>query len=83
MQSVALRIIADREAEIAAFVPEEYWYIDALLDGPSGKHFKAHLTGKDGKKIDITSEKQANAVRKALEGAAFMITDIKHGERRR
>ena len=83
VQSVALRIIADREAEIAAFVPEEYWYIDAEMNGPAGKHFKAHLTGKDGKKIDISSEKQAKAIQKALEGAAFTITDIRHGERRR
>ncbi len=83
VQSVALRIIADREAQIAAFVPEEYWYIDADISGAGGKHFTAHLSGKGGKKIDITSEKQAEEIKKALSKARFSITDIRRGERKR
>lgn len=84
VQSVALRIIADREAEIAAFVPEEYWYIDAFLKGKKANQtLVAHLSGKNGKKITITSQDEADKIRRDLEGAKFEIADIKHGERRR
>ncbi len=84
VQSSALRIIADREAEIAAFVPEEYWYIDALLRNAKGnKSFVAHLSGYNSKKINISSAEDAENIKKAVEGKNFSITDIKHGERRR
>lgn len=84
VQSVALKVIADREAEIAAFVPEEYWYIDALLKGnKASQNLVAHFSGYNGKKMSISSAAEAEKIRRDFEGAEFTITDIKHGERRR
>lgn len=84
VQSVALKIIADRENEIAAFVPEEYWYIDAQLCGKkAGEHLTAHLQGKNGKKISVNSKAEADKIEKELKNAEFVIGDIKSGERRR
>ncbi|MBR2560648.1 MAG: type I DNA topoisomerase [Eubacterium sp.] len=82
VQSVALRIIADREEEISAFIPEEYWTLDALfrVDGKK-KTVKAHFYGKDGKKKTITNEEDLNGVLKDLEQAAWSVKDVKRGER--
>src|SRR6185312_2341974 len=52
VQSVALRIICEREAEVEAFKPREYWSIEADFTGPDGSHFTARLTHIDGKKLD-------------------------------
>lgn len=84
VQSVALKIIADRENEISAFVPEEYWYIDALLGGKkASESLKAHLQNKNGKKITVTSKAEADKIEKELKKAEFVISDIKTGERKR
>ena len=82
VQSVALRIIADREEEINSFVPEEYWSLDARL-GVNGtkKSFDAHFYGKNGKKMPLSSEDDVNKVMNDLEGSSFVLSDIKAGER--
>lgn len=81
VQTVALRLIVDREKEIEAFVPQEYWTIDARL--ASGKStFDAKLHGlTDGKKMDITNEQQAQGIINDLEGADYVVSNIKKGVR--
>ncbi len=74
VQSVALRLVCDREAEIERFVREEYWNIVALLQTPRADTFEARLTGYDGKKLtklDIKNEAQANDIKTMLNGASF------------
>lgn len=82
VQSVALRIICDREDEINAFIPEEYWSLDALLNVKGEKKpLLAKFYGDQKSKIQIHSEEEMNQILKELEGAAFQINDIKIGER--
>jgi len=74
VQSVALRLVCDREAEIERFVREEYWNIAANLKTPRDESFEARLTGFEGKKLsrlDIKNEAQATDIKTMLEGAAF------------
>jgi len=81
VQSVALRIIGDREDEINAFIPEEYWTLDALLDVPGEKKpLVAKFYGKD-KKIAIESAAQMDEIRKALEDTTYIVEEVKKGER--
>ncbi len=82
VQSVALRIVCDREEEIEAFIPEEYWTLEAALM-PKGekKPILAKLVEHNGEKIEITSEEQMNAVLAQLEGKSFAVQDVKKGER--
>ena len=82
VQSVALRIIADREEQINNFIPEEYWTIEALLrpDGEK-KNIKFQFYGEDGKKTELKSKKACDDVLEAVSKADFFITDIKKGER--
>ena len=65
VQSVALRMICEREEEIEAFVPKEYWSIHALMD-KDGKTFEAEVTKKKGKKFDINNEEEANLIKEFL-----------------
>ena len=82
VQSAALRIIADREEEIAAFVPEEYWSLDTkLLQEGSKKPLTAKFYGTDKEKIEITSQAQILQIQKDLENASYKVADIKKGER--
>ena len=82
VQSVALRIVCDREAEIDAFIPEEYWSLEAsLLPEGEKKPILAKLTDKDGKKIEVTSEAEMNAILEEIKGQSFQVKDIKRGER--
>ena len=82
VQSVALRIVCDREEEIDAFIPEEYWSLEvSLLPEGEKKPILAKLTDKDGKKIEIASEDQMNAILTEIKGQPFKVTDIKRGER--
>ena len=84
VQSVALRIICDREDEIAAFIPEEYWTIDAkLLPKGEKKALTAHFTGDENGKIDVHGEDEKNKIAKELSGEKFEILDVKKGERTR
>jgi DNA topoisomerase-1 len=75
VQSVALRMVVEREAEIQAFKPEEYWSIVAKLSS-DGKEFEARLFQIDGKKAEIANEKEARAILSALAGAQFSIAEI-------
>jgi DNA topoisomerase-1 len=79
VQSVALRLVCDRELEIEKFVPREYWSLVATLLTPRGDAFEARLVGADGKKIqrlDIGSGTEAEDFRKAIEAAAFTVTTV-------
>jgi DNA topoisomerase I len=84
VQSVAVRLIVDREREIRAFVPREYWSITAqLASAESPIVFPADLFQIDGEKAEITSGEQAHAILAALEGAAFRVDSVKTRETRR
>lgn len=84
VQSVAVRLIVDREEEIRAFKPEEYWTIDALLNAKGvRKAFPAKFHGKKGKKIDIKSEQQANGILEELNGADYVVGTVKKGVRKK
>ena len=85
VQSVAVRLIRDREIEIENFKPDEYWNLDALLH-PQGEkgEFTARLAATaDGKKLTVTDKQQADAVLAALDGKDYTITKIEKGKRRR
>src|SRR5262249_52766476 len=74
VQSVALRLVCDRELEIEKFVPREYWSLIATLATPRGDTFKARLVGADGQKIqrlDIGSGAEAEAFKQELENVPF------------
>lgn len=82
VQSVALRIVADREEEIDAFIPEEYWTLDAVLQVEGEKRpLTAKFYGTEKKKMTISSREELDEILKELEQAAFQVTDIKKGER--
>ena len=82
VQSVALRIVCDREAEIDAFIPEEYWSLEAsLLPEGEKKPIVAKLMDKNGEKIEISSKEQMDAVLAEIKDKDFNVTDIKKGER--
>jgi DNA topoisomerase-1 len=84
VQSVAVRIIVDREREIRAFVPREYWSITAQLSAPGSPIvFPADLHQIDGQKAEITNGEQAQAVVDALTGAEFRVAAVKTRETRR
>ena len=84
VQSAALRLICEREEQIAAFVPEEYWTLDALLDVEGEKKpLEAHFYGKKQEKLEITSEEMLSQIRHELEGETFRVTEIRKGERSR
>lgn len=84
VQSVALRLVVDRENEIRAFVPQEYWSIDAKFTNPPGKKtFSAALYGKNNEKIKIVNKEQSDAVLADLEGAEYTVTSVKKGTRRK
>ncbi len=81
VQSVALRIIGDREEEINAFIPEEYWTLDAVLDvAGEKKPLTAKFYGKD-KKIAIHSREELDEILAGLEGKEWKVTEVKKGER--
>ena len=82
VQSVALRIICDREDEINAFIPEEYWTLDAALKIKGEKiPLVAKYYGIEDKKTEISSRAQMDQILKELENAKFEVKDIKKGER--
>lgn len=86
VQSVALRLVCDRELEIEKFVPREYWSLLATLATPRGESFEARLVGADGKKIqrlDIGSGAEAEDFKKALEAANFSVTTVEAKPARR
>ncbi|MDY2847842.1 MAG: type I DNA topoisomerase [Oscillospiraceae bacterium] len=84
VQSVAVRMIVDRERQIQNFKPEEYWSIEAKMTAPSSKkQFEAVFTGMDGEKTELHSEAETNAVLKRLEGAEYTVSEIKKSVRRK
>ncbi len=83
VQSVALRIICDREAEIKAFIPEEYWNLTALLEGSNPPPFEAKLTKIDGKKAKVGNAERSAEVVAALQGAPFIVSTVEKKEMKR
>ena len=84
VQSVAVRLIVDRETEIENFIPQEYWNIYAnLKDEKSKKEFEARFYGKNGKKQEINSKEQVDQILKDIEKAKYIVSDIKKGEKKR
>jgi DNA topoisomerase I len=86
VQSVALRLVCDRELEIEKFVPREYWSLVATLATPRGDQFEARLVGADGKKIqrlDVGTGAEAEAFKQALEKALFAVAAIEAKPARR
>ncbi|NLC78230.1 MAG: type I DNA topoisomerase, partial [Ruminococcaceae bacterium] len=87
VQSVAVRLIVDREREIEAFVPEEFWTIDAVLKASgSQKTFTARLRTKEGispEDFKIKNESEASAILREIENEKYVISDIKRGTRKR
>ncbi len=84
VQSVAVKLIVDREEEIEHFVPEEYWNIYATLkDEASKKTFLATFYGKAGKKLDLHNEEEVNEVLQQIKNGKYIVTDVKKGEKKR
>ncbi len=84
VQSVAVKMICDREEEIRAFVPKEYWSIDArFLPSSGGEAICASLETVDGQKLTLENKEQADAVLKRLDGAAFAVESVKKSIRRK
>ncbi len=83
VQSVAVRLVCDREAEIEAFKSVEYWYVDALFETPRSELFSARLARKDGKKILPATEAEAEAVKKDLRALDFVVGKVERKEVRR
>ncbi|MEC9246195.1 MAG: type I DNA topoisomerase, partial [Pseudomonadota bacterium] len=86
VQSVALRLVCDREAEIERFIREDYWQIAATLATPRQESFEARLTTVDGKKLqklDIKSQEQADDIKAMLEGASFKAVSVEAKPTRR
>ena len=88
VQSVAVRMVVDREEEIRAFKPEEYWSIDAMVARQQGKAaekkpFPAKYHGVEGKKAAIKNQEQAKAILEEVRSAPFVVSGIKKGVRRR
>ncbi|WP_075289141.1 type I DNA topoisomerase [Pararhizobium arenae] len=79
VQSVALRLVCDREAEIERFISEEYWNISALLKTPRGDEFEARLVSADGKRLQARSVgngEEANRLKTLLEGASYVVDTV-------
>ncbi len=82
VQSVALRLIADRDEEINAFVPEEYWSLDAVFQVKGEKKpLMAKFYGTDKEKIEIHSKEEMEKILEAVKDASFVVSEVKHGER--
>ena len=84
VQSVAVKLIVDREEEIENFIPEEYWNIYAdLLETNSKKRFQATFYGKDGKKLEIHTKEEVDEILKNIEKGKYIVADVKKGEKKR
>ena len=84
VQSVAVKLIVDREEEIEKFIPEEYWNIFVnLLEAKSKKIFEAKFYGKNGKKQEIHSKEQVDEILKVIEQAKYIVDEVKKGEKKR
>lgn len=84
VQSVAVKLICDREEEIDAFIPEEYWNIYAQLkDKKSKKTFEARFFGKDDKKLDIHSQEEVDKILAQIKDGEYIVKDIKKAEKKK
>ena len=84
VQSVAVKLIVDREEEIEKFIPEEYWNIYAKLqDKKNKKAFSATFYGKNGKKQELHKEDEVNEILEQIENGKYIVTNIKKGEKKR
>ena len=84
VQSVAVKLIVEREEEIEKFIPEEYWNINLKASDKKTKTiFNCKFIGKDGKKIELHSKEEVDTILKDLENAKYNVVDVKKGERKR
>lgn len=84
VQSVAVKLIVDREEEIEKFIPEEYWNIYAeLIDKKTNKKFEAKFYGKSGKKQEIHSQEEVDKILFAIKKATYIVEDVKKSEKKR
>lgn len=83
VQSVALRLVCEREKEIEEFVPREYWTIKAVLKTPRGEEFEAELAKVEGEKPEIPHKEEADKLASELRGQKFIVKEVKKREERR
>ncbi len=85
VQSVATKIIVDRENEIRAFIPKEYWTVEAILQSADGKEFETRYWGKasDKTKVELSNEAEARSVYDAVAGKKFLVAEIKKGKKQK
>ena len=84
VQSVTLKMICDREAEINAFIPKEFWSLDAILNVEGEKKpLVAAFYGKGDEKVELTEKAQVEAIKKDLKGAEFKVAEVKSGSRKK
>lgn len=83
VQSVAVRLICEREREIQSFIPKEYWSIEGTFKTKKNEEFKAELTQIKGEKIDICNEDDALAIKSAIENHEATVTEVKKSKRSR
>ena len=84
VQSVAVKLIVDREEEIEKFIPEEYWNIYVkLLDEKSKKTFEAKFFGKDKKKQEIHSQEEVDEILSSIKNAKYIVEEVKKGQKKR
>lgn len=84
VQSVAVKLIVDREEEIEKFIPEEYWNIYAtLLDEKSKKTFEAKFYGKNNKKMELHTKQDVDKILQEIEKETYIVTEVKKGQKKR
>jgi len=83
VQSVATRMIVDREREIENFNPEEFWTVGAVLESSAKARFEASLVSKSGKRIKPSSETEVSKIADELKGETFIVEDVKTGEKKK
>lgn len=83
VQSVATRMVDDRDREIEVFEPEEYWTLDALLENTAKAPFTAHYYGKNGKKYEPATEKEVQAIQNELKELPFAVSSVKRSDKQR
>lgn len=83
VQSVATKMICDREYEIEGFIPEEFWRLEATLKKDDGKTFLAKFHGLKSKKIELKQKEEVDQILQKLQGVPFVIGKVKHGEKKR
>ena len=83
VQSVATKIIVEREEEIQKFVPEEYWTIETQLTGPDGKTFRVHFVGNEEGKVALSSEAEAKVVAAAVNGKSYTVVSVRRANKQK